>query len=146
MDVDVKDLLKNTQLLSRLDEAGLERLEGLAEQVSYSDGHEVVREGDPGESFFVIVAGLLDVTATSLSGEKTVATLDRGAVVGELSALLGEPRGATVRTVGETVLLRFQAASALEVLRDYPSVLASLEDLGLERSAVTTDRVLGVED
>ncbi|MBI2378651.1 MAG: cyclic nucleotide-binding domain-containing protein [Deltaproteobacteria bacterium] len=146
MTVDAKVLLRSSQLLSQLDDAGLARLAALAEEVTVEEGVDVLREGDPGDSFFVVVAGLLDVTASALSGEKNVATLDAGAVVGELSALLGEARGATVRTLSDAVLLRFPAAASLEVLRDYPNVLGSLEDLGRDRAEVTTERVLGMDE
>jgi len=59
----------------------------------------IVHQGDEGHSMFIVVDGQLGVLVTFGSGptaqKKEVATLPSGAVMGEMSLVLGKPRSAT---------------------------------------------------
>jgi CRP-like cAMP-binding protein len=62
-------------------------------EVSFEAGQAVVREGDAGGAIWVLVSGALQVR----KGPVLVNTITRpGAVVGEISVLLGSPSSATV--------------------------------------------------
>jgi CRP-like cAMP-binding protein len=62
-------------------------------EVDYAPGDAVVREGGPSGSIWVLVSGALQVR----KGDEVVNTITHpGAVVGEISVLLGTDHGATV--------------------------------------------------
>ena len=58
----------------------------------YAAGETVIREGEPGEEFFLISDGEVDV----VRADHEVARLGRGDFFGEVALISGEPRNATV--------------------------------------------------
>jgi putative ABC transport system ATP-binding protein len=65
-------------------------------------GRVVVREGDPGDKFYIVAAGRLAVSGTALP---VPVTLQAGDFFGEQALLTGNPRNATVQALEETELL-----------------------------------------
>jgi putative ABC transport system ATP-binding protein len=59
-------------------------------------GTEIIRQGDPGDKFYIVRRGEVDVLVADDSGTRQVATLHSGNVFGEVALLTGEPRTATV--------------------------------------------------
>ena len=58
-------------------------------------GGEICRQGEPGDSMFVIVEG----TVEAIRGEKLLGTMGPGEFFGEISLLHKTPRAATARAV-----------------------------------------------
>jgi small-conductance mechanosensitive channel/CRP-like cAMP-binding protein len=73
----------------------------------YGNGEAIVRQGEPGESMFVVGSGRAVVSLEP--DRREVATIERGGYFGEMSLLTGEPRTATVLARGDTVLLELDA-------------------------------------
>jgi len=68
----------------------------------------VVREGEIGESFYVIARGMVRVTQHDVLGkERELAKLADGSVFGEMALISNSPRTATVTTSGNVDLLDF---------------------------------------
>lgn len=140
--MDIKEILRSCSLLKDIDDDGLGRMAEIASRQVFPAGAVIVKEGDDSDAFYVIAAGLADVKAEALVGEADIATLEPGSVFGEVAALTGQPRGATVTAVDELAVLRFSGEAVRTILKDYPEVWDQLEELGEERSEVTTDKVL----
>ena len=65
----------------------------------------IVREGEAGDSLFIIESGLVEVYLQNATGETTFLTrLGPGETFGEMSVLTGEPRSANVRAAAHTVV------------------------------------------
>ncbi|MGH9372463.1 MAG: cyclic nucleotide-binding domain-containing protein, partial [Vicinamibacterales bacterium] len=73
----------------------------------YGNGEAIVRQGDPGDSMYVVCSGRVSVLLEPERRE--VATIETGGYFGEMSLLTGEPRSATVVARGETVVLELTA-------------------------------------
>ncbi len=88
----------------------------------YSDGEEVMREGEwGGNTFYVVVEGKADIYVMSDGKEARVAQLSAGDILGEMSILAGVPRSATVRApAGGTVKMLEVQRPALRLLRKLP--------------------------
>ena len=68
-----------SRLFGLLDEAGQLRLMAVAQLEKYPAGAVVVKQGDPGDAFFIVSEGTLDVAVEDDGKPRSVATLDRGA-------------------------------------------------------------------
>jgi CRP-like cAMP-binding protein len=99
----------------------------------FEPGDVVVREGDAGGAMWVLVSGALKVRKAGV----VVNTIDRpGAIVGEVSALLGSAYSATVESTERSVLR--EAADAQALLDSHPAI-TRLVAVGLaERLHVVT--------
>ena len=114
-----------------LDPAALERLAGTMRARRFRRGEVIFHLGDPGDALFVIVSGEVKISLPSETGDEAIlATLQPGAVFGELALLDGAPRSATASALSatETIVLprdRFRDLIATEAhVRD--ALLASI--------------------
>jgi len=115
-------------------------LERLQKQV-YLKGEVVVREGDLGSSFFIVLKGKLEVIKKSKSNRMAlIGGLTAGQFFGELSLLTGEPRSATIRALEDSELLRLEKKDFQEVLEHHPSLAESLAEVVSSRQAVIEDQ------
>lgn len=62
----------------------------------FAPGAVITRQGDPGDKFYVIRSGQVEIRVDSGAGPKLVATLGKGDFFGEAALLTGAPRNATV--------------------------------------------------
>ena len=68
-------------------------------EVAFDAGDILIREGDAGGGIWVLMSGRLQVR----KGEMAVNTIDEaGAIIGEISVLLGHPCGATIEAMEPT--------------------------------------------
>ena len=87
-------------------------------EVEVPAGTTVIAEGAVDDHLFALVRGRLRVH----QGEQTLAVLDAGATVGELAALVPEPRSASVTVLEPAMLLRIDKAVLDELLVDRPEL------------------------
>jgi len=72
----------------------------------YHDGEVIIRQGERGNSFFIIVEGETKVTQETEQGEVEVARLYPSSYFGEIALLTDRPRAATVTAVGTVKLVK----------------------------------------
>lgn len=101
------------------------RLVDAAEVRHFRRGQIVFRQGDPGGSIFVIVAGQLSVTKSAPSRVLRLALLDPPAAVGEIGVVDDKPRTATVTAVTDSILLELTRDAVFAAWDDYPEGMKS---------------------
>jgi CRP-like cAMP-binding protein len=92
----------------------------------YGGGEAVVREGEPGDSMYVVTSGKVSVLVAP--DRREVATIEKGGYFGEMSLLTGEPRTATVVANGEAVVLELTARQFRALGSESPQ---AVEQVGL---------------
>ena len=102
---DADDLLSRIDFLATLRPADRKVLAEHARFLEYGPREAVVRQGEPGDTLYLVARGELAVRVRLENGEREVARLGRGAFFGEMSLLTGEPRTATVVALSEAALL-----------------------------------------
>ena len=86
------DVLRAVPLFAGMTDRSLTSIADLAREATYDPASVIVREGEPGESFVVIVKG----GATVDQEGRTVNLLGPGDFLGEIALIDGGPRTATV--------------------------------------------------
>ena len=114
----------------------------LGRELTLESGAVLWNEGDPGDNVVLLIEGRLEVSHQTPDGDViTIRHLYPGAVAGEMAALDGQARSATVRSHGASRVLTIPAASFREFLRSRPDVLEQLFWLQVERVRSLTWRV-----
>jgi len=105
------------------------------ESVSHKAGHVVIRQGDPGDAFYIVEKGRLQVSIAAAHGEELVTReLERGAYFGEIALLEeGTRRTATVTAVTAVRLLVLSREQFKQVNAEFPSVAQNLVQTRNER-------------
>ena len=86
--------------------------------------------GDDGDGCYLIEEGVLKVVvASQAGGERILAFLGPGAIVGEMSVIDGRPRSASVVAVRQAALKFLSRAAFEEFTRNYPEVYKYLMKL-----------------
>ena len=142
VEMNIKDFAKSSKLFGFLDDAGRQRMMAIARKETRSAKEVICQEMEAGETFWVILAGEVAVTGEDVVGEKEVARLGVRQFFGEVSAVLGQPRTATVTAATDLDLLAFDREPVLEILQDYPKVKEILGKVGLIRSEDTVEKLM----
>ena len=85
--------LRGVPLFSGMTDRALDAISELVSQRTFETDHELVREGEPGDSFLIIRAG----SAIVIKDDRQLGELGPGDFLGEISLIDGGPRTATVR-------------------------------------------------
>ena len=114
--------LAQVGMFSSLNKKELAMVARASDVVSVAPGTEIVREGDFGHEFYLLLQG----TATVRRAGRKVAQLGEGDYFGELALLDRGPRSATVVADGECEILVIGQREFVGVLDQVPAVARKL--------------------
>lgn len=98
--------------------ANIETLLDRFERVSAKRGEVVIRQGDPGDYYYLIERGRCLVAREIAGARVELAELTGGDVFGEEALVFDAPRNATVKMKTDGVLLRLRKEDFVELLRE----------------------------
>lgn len=110
--------LVDAPLFGDLSESELPALVRAMQIREFAPGEWVFREGAPGDAWYVVCKGEVEVIKESTSGERVIAVLSDRACFGEMAILDGSPRSASVRATEPTVAFRFPRTSFGRLLEE----------------------------
>ena len=100
-------------------------------------GRDVLIEGDPGDKFYIIARGRVEILRRDASGDnQRLAVLEDGDNFGELALLRDTPRNATIRTLVPCIFLSLQRNHFQNLLDASPEVRAAI--LAQESARIST--------
>lgn len=100
-----RDFLRSISLFGGLEDASLERVEGMLVEHSFAQGAIVCSEGDQGRSMYVVASGEVEVRRANSKGEPVpIVRLGRGELFGEMTLIEIQPRSATVVVIEPSTL------------------------------------------
>ena len=113
-------------------------LEEILKRITYyqfEKGEKVCRQGDPGDSFYVVAEGRLSVNVKNglLSFSRKVAELIAGDCFGEMALLTRANRTATVACEEDSKLFVLMADHFAEALKQNPSFAQEIKKLATDR-------------
>jgi uncharacterized protein YhbP (UPF0306 family) len=83
----------------------------------YEPGQIIFRPGDPGEHFFVVVEGEVEIRGEGYGADQTVVRLGPGQFFGDQGTMRGQRGAMTCHAVSHTVLLAVDRTSMRDLLR-----------------------------
>jgi type IV pilus assembly protein PilB len=89
----------------------------------YEDKDVIIREGNTDIDFFKLIQGAVYVVK---SGKKIAEITQPQEYFGEMSAITGEPRSASIISKGRSVIKRFPGDKLSEIIEKYPDVATHL--------------------
>ncbi len=140
----LKDLLRRIVYFEQCSDLELRQLIEYGYRQLFPMAQIVCQENDPGESFYIILKGSVEVL--SQRSDKYIATLHEGEFFGEISLLLGVPRSATVRTLEDTILFVVEHEDMQKLLESHQQLADEIATKLAERRQVLRDMNLLVED
>ncbi|MFI5178341.1 MAG: cyclic nucleotide-binding and patatin-like phospholipase domain-containing protein [Vicinamibacterales bacterium] len=112
---------------ARLDDASRRAVESEVEWVRLNGGQTLFRQGDPGDSLYIVIRGRLNAVLESPGRPpQVVSDIVRGEVVGEMAVLTGESRFATVRAVRDSALVKFSKDAFERVAASNPNAMLAV--------------------
>ncbi len=115
----------------------------------YGSGETIVRQGEDGQSMFVVLNGTVSVVLEPSRNE--LARIPAGGYFGEMSLLTGEPRSATVLALGDVATIEIGAELFRRIAAVHPEAIekigmaAMVRRAGLEEMKTATAGAVTVE-
>ena len=116
--------LSGVPLFADLPKRHLQRLAREADELTFAPGEQIVQEGSLGETLFVVMEGRAKVTRNG----RRVGEVLPGDFFGELSAIDGGPRTASISAVTPVRVVRLFRRTLRKLLEDEPQLTVKILD------------------
>jgi CRP/FNR family cyclic AMP-dependent transcriptional regulator len=140
---DTAALLARTEVFADLEERELREVAQVAVPRSWERGEVIFREGDSGDTCYLVKSGAVMLTREHQDGRMiALAECRAGAIFGELAMFRGETRSATAEAVEPTAAVALLAPDVQRLIRSNPDIASKLLAALAERVRRTTERLL----
>ena len=134
--------LRGVDFLRELSDEELHILAGAVRVRQFGAGEALMRQGDTGDTFYIIRHGTVDVTTNGSDGRQVhIAELARPAFFGEMALMTGEPRNATIRARIDVEVLEMNRAGFTELFRTHPDAAAQMSEIIAARLSQRRERL-----
>jgi len=114
--------LREVPLFSEMDEQEVAGIRAIMEEMKFKAGQVIIREGEPGDLFYLITEGHAEIIIRDADGaELLLHEAGPGEFFGELSMLTNAPRSARVRATDNVTTLALKRDDFFEFLRNHSS-------------------------
>ena len=136
-------LLAKTEVFSDLEERELREVAQVAVPRSWDRGEVIFREGDTGDTTYLLRSGAVILTRQHQDGRTiALAELREGGMFGELAMFRGETRSATAEAVEPTGAVALLAKDVQRLVRRNPDIALKLLAAISDRVSRTNERLL----
>ncbi len=127
------DLLRRVPLFASSSKKELSEIALIADEIDLPKGKVLIREGDQGKEFFVLVDGTVDV----IRGGRKLTSMGPGDFFGEIALVAKKPRNATIKATSPVRALVINERSFRALLERSPKVQLGVLKALAERIAQT---------
>jgi len=92
----------------------------------FKDGEFIIRQGEQGNCMYVVQRGKVEVRQHGDGGEQHLAYLKPGDFFGEMAVFEKEARSASVKAVGESLVLKVDKKTLLRRITEDPLLAVNL--------------------
>jgi len=126
--------LKTLSLLQKVDEGILESLAGKFKGKTFAPGEVIIKEGDPGDTFYILLSGKAEASQMGKHGRRVrLGLMNAGSYFGEIALLMDSPRTATVEALTPLSVLTLGRREFDRLLKDAKGLKERLVDEMQER-------------
>ncbi|WP_062212591.1 cyclic nucleotide-binding domain-containing protein [Aureimonas sp. AU12] len=137
------EILRRIPLFQGIEPQKLKLIAFTSDIALFGPGETIFRQGDPGDSAYLILSGEVAIVAETPVGEIELARLGPNDIVGEIGILCDMPRTATVRSLTALKTLRISKDCLSDLLDAFPGMARTmLRELALRLSRTTAELVL----
>ncbi len=129
-------ILRDVAPFSTLDNKRLKLLAFMSTLVDYSAGATVVRQGEAGDSVFVLIDGLVEASIARPGQPPLICEMGEHAFFGEIAVMRGRVRAATVTAKTHLLVLKISRDVLQEMIEAEPE-LGRRIDQHIEKAGYT---------
>jgi CRP-like cAMP-binding protein len=120
------EILRNIPLFSKIEPGKLKLLAFTSQRLSFETGQILFRQGEPGDSAYIVIEGEAEVMIDSSGGRFVVATVGKNAIIGEIAILCEVPRTATVIAKHKLETLRIDKDTFFRLINEFPQMAVEI--------------------
>lgn len=120
------EILRGIPLFAKIEPAKLKLLAFTSQRLSFAVGETLCRQGEPGDSAFIVLEGEAEISIDTPAGKVTVAKVTRNAVIGEIAILCDVPRTATVTAISPLQALRIDKDTFFRLVTEFPQMAVEI--------------------
>lgn len=121
--------LTRIDLFKDFNQDEIEKFQPAITEVRLKQGDMLFKEGDPGDSLFIIYDGAIRIFKeidSETREEKSLARLDAGTYLGEMTIMDGTPRSASARADVDSLVLKITRADFIGLMKSFPQGIIRL--------------------
>jgi CRP/FNR family transcriptional regulator, cyclic AMP receptor protein len=141
MEEETARLLARVPILAGLSQEEIAELAKVAVPRTYRSGEVVFREGDSGDTCFVVRSGAIKITREHAGRTIALAELRSGDMFGELAMFGGEMRSATAQALEDTGAVALLAGDIRRLLMGNPDIAVKMLEEMANRVRATNERL-----
>jgi CRP-like cAMP-binding protein len=133
-----EEFLARVPIFANCTQEEIAAIAGVAQEASFAPGQIIVTQGSPGQAFYLILEGHVEILRDGVS----LGAFAVGDFFGEMSLLDQAPRSATIRAIADTRCLMLSSWDFKNLLDRHPSIAIKLLEV-LSRRLRAADEMLG---
>jgi monovalent cation:H+ antiporter, CPA1 family len=132
-EIEVDELLAKVPLFSEVDPDQYDVIASYLRSTTIPRGTDIIRQGQMGDSMFLIARGIANVTVQDDGESRNLATLYAGDFFGESALLHDTPRNATATAATPCSMYELKRSDLDKICADYPAIRAGVEKVDAQR-------------
>lgn len=132
-----EEFLARVPIFSHCTPEEVSAIAGVSQDSHFRPGQIIVTQGTPGQAFYLILSGRVEILRDSVS----LGSFSRGDFFGEMSLLDQAPRSATIRAIEETSCLMLSSWDFKALIERHPSIAIKLLEVLSRRLRVADERI-----
>jgi len=132
-----EEFLDRVPIFSNCTPEEIEVIAGVAQEGFFQPGQIIVTQGTPGQAFYMILAGRVEILRDGVS----LGAFGPGDFFGEMSLLDSAPRSATIRALDHVSCLMLSSWDFKALLERHPSIAIKLLEVLSRRLRVADERI-----
>ncbi|MBC62434.1 MAG: hypothetical protein CMP11_08250 [Zetaproteobacteria bacterium] len=135
LQINILKSLRAINLFSDLKDDEIDHLSKVAKQKLWKAEDILVNQGEKGDSMFIVLEGLLDVSIDNGRGAYySIAMIEAGDIFGEMSLLTGEDRSARVKSLTQTLTVEISRSHFKKILDERKDLCQRISEIIVKRN------------